>query len=66
MDRIISNLILYGKNENANILRDLRDLYGEFRLANISNEEIRQKLSNIVKNLLEISTDYGFEENLWQ
>lgn len=66
MDRIISNLILYGKNENANILNDLRDLYGEFRLANISNEEIRQKLSNIVKNLLEVSTDYGFEENLWQ
>ncbi len=66
MDRIISNLVLYGKDDNGKILRDLQELYTNFRTSSTSNEEIRQGLSNIVKKILEISTDFGFEENLWQ
>lgn len=66
MDRIISNLVLYGKDDNGKILRDLQELYTNFRTSSTSNEEIRQGLSNIVKEILEISTDFGFEENLWQ
>lgn len=66
MDRIISNLVLYGKDDNGKILRNLQELYKNFRTSSTSNEEIRQGLSNIVKEILEISTDFGFEENLWQ
>ncbi len=66
MDRLISNLVLYGKNENSKILRDLQELYRGFRISSSSNEEIKQQLSNIIKEILEISTDFGFEKNLWQ
>lgn len=66
MDKLLSNLVLYGKNENSKILRDLQELFNNFRLNKVELEELRHELSNIVREILECSTDYGFEENLWQ
>lgn len=66
MEKIISNLILYGKNDKSSILKDLENVYSDFHKESKDREELKSSLGKIVRNILEISTDYGFNENLWQ
>lgn len=66
MEKIISNLILYGKNDKASILKDLESVYSDFHKKTKTREELKSSLGKIVRDILEISTDYGFNENLWQ
>lgn len=66
MDRTISNLIFYGKNEKGKTLRDLEKIYKSFRHGTEDMEVLKMDISKVVRDILEMSTDYGFNENLWQ
>ena len=62
MYELISNLILYGDLPEDEILVQLAKLLHNDKL---SNSELRQAIYQQVKRLLELATQYGFDDNLW-
>lgn len=62
MYELISNLILYGNLPEDEILVQLAKLLDNDKL---SNSELRQAIYQQVKRLLELATQFGFDDNLW-
>lgn len=62
MYELISNLILYGNLPKDEILVQLAKLLSDDEK---SNHELRQEIYSQIKRLLELATQYGFNDNLW-
>ncbi|MBE5935225.1 MAG: ATP-binding protein [Lachnospiraceae bacterium] len=70
MDRLISKLIIYSNIDAESILMKLADICKSVRsIDNMTGETIKQELTTKVyiqiRRLLELATDYGFDDNLW-
>lgn len=65
MNHIISNLILYGDMPKDSLLMQLSDIFKDFEDSNESESELIRRIFTQIKRLLNISTDYGFDDNLW-
>ena len=65
MNQLISRLILYTPTKSGSLLTGMNKLFESFH----KGEESKEKLVTLaycqIKHLLEISTDYGFDGNLW-
>ncbi len=66
MDQLVSRLLLYGELEEESILRRLAELFQDWKGGNRPRQELIRGLYRQVKRLLDLATDYGFDENLWQ
>ena len=65
MNNIVSNLLLYGDLPEDSILMELSDIFSEFNSKKYDEDELRSRVYHQVKRILDISTDYGFDDNLW-
>ena len=65
MNNIISNLLLYGDLPEDSILMELSDLFATFNSKKYDEDKLRTKIYHQMKRILDISTDYGFDDNLW-
>ena len=66
MDQLVSRLLLYGELEEESILRRLAELFQAWKEGEYPRQELIRGLYRQVKRLLDLATDYGFDENLWQ
>lgn len=70
----ISKLILYGNNAAEKfgfngydkVLYELGLIYKDFDNDNLSDSDLIQNIYALIKELLILSTDFGFDKNLWQ
>ena len=65
MNNIVSNLLLYGDLPEDSILMELSDVFSEFNSRKYDADKLRTKIYHQMKRILDISTDYGFDDNLW-
>lgn len=66
MYRLTSQLILYSDLPRDEILVRLADLWRDFDSGRAEKPKLIHRLFSQVKRILDISTTYGFDENLWQ
>lgn len=65
MYKEIAKLIIYGNLEEDSILMKMSGIFKAFEAGNTSNEPLTQEIYSQIRRLLIISTDYGFDGNLW-
>ncbi|MEE0265831.1 MAG: ATP-binding protein [Acutalibacteraceae bacterium] len=65
MDRIISDLLVYGDMPEDTILMGLNNIFATFRSGDYSKSRLKAQIFTQIKNLLILATDYGFNNNLW-
>ena len=66
MYKEISKLIMYGNLDNNSILSSMADIFNRFDNDLSSKEELITDIYTQIKRILEVATDYGFDNNLWQ
>ncbi|MCR5143802.1 MAG: ATP-binding protein [Lachnospiraceae bacterium] len=66
MYREISKLIMYGNMDRDCILYRVGDIFRRFDEAADSDSALIEDIYTQVKRILILSTDYGFDKNLWQ
>ncbi len=66
MYRETAQLILYGNLPDDNILTNMADIFNRFEHKITQKPQLIHEIYAQIKKLLEISTDFGFDENLWQ
>jgi len=65
MYKNIANLVIYGDLEEQSILFQLGEIFRQFETQEKSNAELIKHIYAQIKRLLEVSTNYGFDKNLW-
>lgn len=65
MDHIIAKLIYYGSMPKDSILMQMSDICRQTREKTQSVDQLKLRLYEQIKRILVISTDYGFDDNLW-
>jgi hypothetical protein len=65
MNHIISKLIIYGDLEKDSILMQLSEICKNAREKSQSKDELVTRVYHQIKRILVVSTDYGFDKNLW-
>ncbi|MDD3186016.1 MAG: ATP-binding protein [Anaerostipes sp.] len=65
MDYIVSKLIMYGAIPEDSILMKLSEIFKEERENITSKSELRLRVYQEVKRILEVATEFGFDKNLW-
>lgn len=72
MYNIVSKLIIFGDMPKDSILMELSNIIKEYKqadeqqgLSENKKSEIITRLYKQVKRILEVATDYGFDDNLW-
>lgn len=65
MNHIISKLILYGSMDEDCILMKLAGICASAENGTKTADELLGEVYTQVKRLLKVSTDYGFDDNLW-
>ncbi len=66
MDQLASRLLLYGDLGQDSILMKLARLFQDWKGNNCPRQALIRGIYDQVKALLDLATDYGFDENLWQ
>lgn len=66
MYREIAKLIVYRKLEETSILYGMSNICKTFYEKKYNKEELISEIYNQIHRLLELATQYGFNENLWQ
>ncbi len=66
MDHIISRLLIYGDLPEDSILLKLSGIIKDTREKTRGRDELIAGCYREIRKLLKISTDYGFDRNLWQ
>lgn len=61
----ISQLLMYGDLDRDGILYRLGELFGKFESGDYNKMELVRDINTEVKHLLQVATDYGFDDNLW-
>jgi predicted AAA+ superfamily ATPase len=65
MYRETANLIIYSLDEHS-ILLKIANIFKHLENSNIADAQLTQEIYAQVRRLLDVSTEYGFDENLWQ
>lgn len=65
MNRIVSNLLVYGSLPEDSILWQLADICEKLKDGTVSRDILRTRVFGEVKKLLTVATDYAFDKNLW-
>lgn len=65
MYKELSRLIVYTDREKNSILHEMGELFEMYDRKNETAYTLRRKAFSIVKRILDLSTDYAFEDNLW-
>lgn len=66
MDRETANLLLYSNLGPDSVLLQLADIFRDWREKACDKPSLVHRIYVQVKAILDISTRYGFDENLWQ
>ncbi|MDO4616752.1 MAG: ATP-binding protein [Lachnospiraceae bacterium] len=66
MNHIVSKLLVYGSMPSDSIVMQLGEICRNAREHLQSKDELITRCFEQVKRILEVSTDYAFNENLWQ
>ncbi len=66
MDKIVSELLIYGDMPRDSILMELAAICRSVREGDFDKEELVGRVYRQVKRLLVLATDFGFDHNLWQ
>ena len=65
MNDIVSKLLLYGDMPEDSIIMQLCQICKEAKKDNFEKDVLVTKVYKQIKRLLEVSTDYAFDKNLW-
>ena len=65
MYKIVSRLLIYGDMPKQEILMELSDIVRKMDDKSQTKEELITRVFTQIKHLLQVATDYGFDENLW-
>lgn len=65
MYRELAKLIMYGDMDEDCILYQLGEIFRNYEMRTKSKSELLRDLHTLVKRLLIVATDYGFNQNLW-
>jgi predicted AAA+ superfamily ATPase len=65
MYREISKLIIYRDSAEHEILASLGKVFADFESGAANHDELRTRIYAAVRQLLEVATKYGFDNNLW-
>ncbi len=65
MYRILSRLLIYGDMPHSSILTELGDISRQMEAGSQTKEELTARVFTQIRHLLPVSTDYGFDDNLW-
>ena len=66
MYKEVAKLILYSNLGRDSILTALCNIFRDWEQKNAAPEDLVQRIYIQIKRLLDVSTDYGFDRNLWQ
>ena len=66
MDQLVSRLLLYGDLGKDSILGKLAETFQAWKGSSAPRQTLVRQIYDQVKRLLDLATDYGFDENLWQ
>lgn len=66
MYRLTSRLIIYRYFDKDSILLDMSDICREFYAGGYEKEALIQRIYEQIHRILDISTRYGFDKNLWK
>ena len=66
MDQLVSRLLLYGDLGEESILGKLAGIFQEWKGSATPRQVLVRGIYDQVKRLLDLATDYGFDEDLWQ
>lgn len=66
MDQLVSRLLLYGDLGEEDILSKLAALFQAWKGSSMPRQTLVRGIYHQVKRLLDLATEYGFDENLWQ
>lgn len=62
---IVSKLLLYGNYPKDEILMEFASIYRDYEETDYLDEDITTRIYTQVKRLLELATDYGFDDSIW-
>ena len=65
MYRYLSHLIIYSDRSESSILYEMGELFRNYDNGVKEKSELVKDAYNIVRKILDISTAYAFDENLW-
>lgn len=65
MYKIVSRLLIYGEMPSDSILMQLSDIIRKMDDKSQTKEELATRVLTQIRHLLQLATDYGFDENLW-
>lgn len=65
MNNIISKFIIYRDVKGDRILTRLGKIFEDFNVSADTKEHLRARIYSEIRELLEIATKYGFDNNLW-
>jgi predicted AAA+ superfamily ATPase len=65
MDKEIMKLLLYGNLGKDSIIMCLSDIFKDWEDGRESKDSIRHRIYVQIKRLLDLATEFGFDENLW-
>lgn len=65
MYHITSKLLIYGDMPQDSILMQLSDIFQKLDEGSQSRETLTTRVYTQIKHLLQVATDYGFDDNLW-
>ncbi len=66
MDQLVSRLLLYGDLGKDSILGKLAEAFQAWKGSAAPRQTLVRQIYDQIKRLLDLATDYGFDENLWQ
>ena len=66
MDQLTSRLLLYGDLGGNSILEELGRVFADWKSGSCPKAALVRRIYDQVKRLLDLATDYGFDEDLWQ
>ena len=65
MYNIVSKLLVYGNMPKDSIIMELSDIFKKMDENSQTKDELVTRVFTQIKRLLQVSTDYGFDKNLW-
>lgn len=66
MDELTAKLVLFSELGEESILSQLASVYRDWKQGAMSRAALAQRVHHQVKRLLDLATQYGFDENIWQ
>ncbi len=61
----VANLLMYASTDENEILNCLGEIFGRFSRGDYDKMELTRAVNAQIKRILQVATDYGFDDNLW-